>query len=222
MPKTRGRAACNTCRARKQKVGPAKGYTKALECRLQETELALLQLLMSSKEETITKAFHPESKSIARVYHEQLYDQLAEHDSPGGSEKQRALRDQWEQFPLQTASDMKHWTERLKQSGEYQPHNDTQELSEVQHTLGNFFNDNDQSMAIFQSPSSVIEDQPFEESQHQIDPMVQAPNPQPLIESIPSADNIQSSREAEKDGEVSNSASRGMDLPTNFKDSFLW
>jgi hypothetical protein len=176
---------------------------------------------MSSKEETITKAFHPESKSIALVYHEQLYDQLAEHDSPGGSEKQRALRDQWEQFPLQTASDMRHWTERLKQSVVYQPPNDTQELSEEQHTFGNFFNNTDQSMATFHSPSSVIEDQPFE-SQHQIDPMVQAPNSQTLSESIPPADDIETSREAEKDREVSNSASCGMDLPTNFKDSFLW
>lgn len=182
--------------------------------------MALLQLLMSSKDETITKAFHPETQSMARVYHEQLYDQLAEHDSTGVSEeKQRALRDQWEQFPLQTASDVRHWTERLKQSGEYQPQNDTQELSEVQHTFGNnFFNNTDQSMDTFQSPSSVVEDQPFED-QHQMVPMVQAPNPQSPIKSIPSADDVQTSGETEKGREVSNSA---MDLPPSFKDSFLW
>lgn len=177
---------------------------------------------MSSKDETITKAFHPESQSMARVYHEQLYDQFAEHDLPGGSEeKQRALGDQWEQFPLQTASDIRHWTERLKQSGEYQPENDTQEPSEVQNAFGNFFNNTDQSMATFQNPSSVVEDQPFE-SQHQMDSMVQAPSPQSPIESIPSADDIQSSGDTEKDREVSNSASCQMELPTNFKDSFLW
>lgn len=184
--------------------------------------MALLQLLMSSKDETITKAFHPESQSMARVYHEQLYDQLAEHDSTGGNEeKQRALRDQWEQFPLQTASDIKHWAEGLKQNGEYQPEHDTQEPPEVQHNFGNFFNNTHQSTATFQSPSSVVEDQPFE-SQHQMDPMVQAPNPQSPIESILSADDIPTSTEVERDLEVSNSISCEMELPTNFKESFLW
>ncbi|KAJ4249736.1 hypothetical protein NW762_012077 [Fusarium torreyae] len=211
MPKTRGRAACNTCRARKQKCDGI---------RLQETELALLKLLLSSQDETITKAFHPDSQSLARVYHEQFYGQLAEHDSPGGSEqKQRALRDQWEHCPLQTASDMKYWTERLMQSANNQPRDDIQQPSEAQPSFDDFLdNTEDQSLATFQSPSSVIKD-PTVETQRQFDPVIQAQSPQTHIERTPSADGMQASREADRDHEVTKT---GIELPTGFKNSFLW
>ncbi|KAF1739722.1 hypothetical protein CRV24_001658 [Beauveria bassiana] len=108
MPaKVRGRAACNQCRSRKQKAsllnyknrrGPAKGYTEALEHRLRETETALLRIVSVVDGATLEAAFQD---SGARSH---IPDAVSEAKT---DKAEMAAR--WETFPLSTPGDIMTW-----------------------------------------------------------------------------------------------------------------
>ncbi|KAH7127531.1 hypothetical protein EDB81DRAFT_143875 [Dactylonectria macrodidyma] len=136
MASVRGRAACNGCRARKQKCdesrpvcsrchtlnqpcvwpvsrkrGPAKGYTEALEHRLRETETALLRLWMTTTEDSVELAFKqndhlPGSSSLSSNDGQQA-------PSRAGPNKAHVIS-QWEDFPLTSAQDIGRWAREAK------------------------------------------------------------------------------------------------------------
>ncbi|KAI5458818.1 hypothetical protein BGZ63DRAFT_52551 [Mariannaea sp. PMI_226] len=138
MSPTRGRAACNGCRARKQKCdetrpvcsrcvtlgrrctwpvsrkrGPAKGYIEALEHRLSQTEKALVRLWQAVPEESLRSAFDSDN---APLFGSPLVPMLeADNDklSRVGHDKS-ALIQQWEAFPLTSASSIEKWALHVK------------------------------------------------------------------------------------------------------------
>ncbi|KAH6970930.1 hypothetical protein BKA56DRAFT_595614 [Ilyonectria sp. MPI-CAGE-AT-0026] len=136
MASVRGRAACNGCRARKQKCdearpvctrcrtlnrpciwpasrkrGPAKGYTEALEHRLRETENALLRLWMATTEVSVEQAFE-ESVSLPEACSRSPNEGRQVSPRPA-SDKSSAVT-QWENYPLQTALDVARWAKEAK------------------------------------------------------------------------------------------------------------
>ncbi|CAH0027321.1 unnamed protein product [Clonostachys rhizophaga] len=140
MPPVRGKAACIACRSRKQKCnekrpecsrcqalgikctwptarrrGPAKGYTEALERRLGDTELALLQLLLVSNPETIESAFGPDTFELAQSI---WANRQAKADSGEGRlEGERAeasLMAQWDNTSLKTADGINEWVNGMR------------------------------------------------------------------------------------------------------------
>ncbi|VUC33495.1 unnamed protein product [Clonostachys rosea] len=143
MPPVRGKAACVACRSRKQKCnekrpecsrcqvlgikctwptarrrGPAKGYTEALERRLGDTELALVQLLLVSTPETIAGAFKPDTLELAQSI---LANRQANAESGEGLlEGERAeasLMTHWENTSLKTVDGINEWVKSMRDVG---------------------------------------------------------------------------------------------------------
>ncbi|KAF7557683.1 hypothetical protein G7046_g5974 [Stylonectria norvegica] len=86
-------------------LGPAKGYTVALERRLAETENALLQLLSTINDESLELAF---SESFQLSRGGGCGFPTSDAGVPGGSKKASSVA-YWEKFPLKTAQDIKCW-----------------------------------------------------------------------------------------------------------------
>ncbi|CAG9990706.1 unnamed protein product [Clonostachys byssicola] len=95
--------------------GPAKGYTEALERRLGDTELALLQLLLVSNPETIESAFESDTLELAQSI---WADRRAKAESGEGLlEGERAeasLMAQWDNTSLKTADGINEWVNRMR------------------------------------------------------------------------------------------------------------
>jgi hypothetical protein len=202
--------------------GPPKGYTKALERRLQETELVLIRLLHSTNDEDFfARAFHDGTQELAHVFHERFTEQITEHSSSGTSEqKMLALLDHWERFPLRTANNVRQWIEEVTkapivQDGvEIQPNEKMQELSQAEESSGNI---NHQPKADIQSPASTGDDLSAESPCH-VHAVDQGPISQAPIEIA-----SQPPAPADKARDVQNiTTSYEIDLPPDFKDQFLW
>jgi len=203
--------------------GPPKGYTKALERRLQETELVLTRLLLSTTDkDSLTLAFHDDTQEQAHVFHKQF----TEHHSSGTSEQKKlALMDHWERFPLRTVNNVRQWIEEVTkdpivQDGvEMQPNEKTQELLQTERSSGNI---NHQPMADIQSPASTGDDLAIESPCHAL-AVVQGPISRTPLEIASSVDTIQPPAPAAKAHEVQNiTASYEIGLPPDFKHRFLW
>ncbi|KAM0450505.1 hypothetical protein ACHAO4_006483 [Trichoderma viride] len=118
MAPVRGRAACDGCRSRKQKVrqqgesmmgGPAKGYIEALEQRLAVTEAVLLQLLQVSGDSVLQDAFKHEPGRRTDVVN-MASAATTTTDAAGRIEaKKTGTIAHWDNFPLNTADDVKRW-----------------------------------------------------------------------------------------------------------------
>ncbi|KAL7965753.1 hypothetical protein HDV63DRAFT_386961 [Trichoderma sp. SZMC 28014] len=134
MAPVRGRAACDGCRSRKQKCdekrptcsrcrdmkrecvwpklykrGPAKGYIEALEQRLAVTEAVLLQLLQVSGDNVLQDAFKHEPSRRTDVLN-MASAAAATTDAAGRIEaKKTGTIAHWDNFPLNTADDVKRW-----------------------------------------------------------------------------------------------------------------
>ncbi|KAL6900208.1 hypothetical protein GGI43DRAFT_62481 [Trichoderma evansii] len=132
MAPVRGRAACDGCRSRKQKCdekrptcsrcrdmkrecvwpklykrGPAKGYIEALEQRLAVTEAVLLQLLQVSDDTVLQDAFKHEPSRRTDVLNMAASTTT---DAAGRIEaKKTGTIAHWDNFPLNTADDVKRW-----------------------------------------------------------------------------------------------------------------
>jgi len=87
--------------------GPVKGYVEALEHRLEATEDALVKLLAAAHEDTVSSAFQDWNgpmrgalgfRSTGPANHEGNKARLIAH---------------WEQFPLNTAEEVKIWAEEI-------------------------------------------------------------------------------------------------------------
>ncbi|KAK0388741.1 hypothetical protein NLU13_4984 [Sarocladium strictum] len=127
----RGRAACESCRSRKQKCdeqrptcsrcqdtgrscvwlrhqkrGPVKGYSEMLEQRLHATESALLKLLSVVDLATVQTAFHNEEASTSSL-------SRVAADTFGRTEGARTvITGHWEQYPLHTAEGVMRWAQK--------------------------------------------------------------------------------------------------------------
>ncbi|TVY76843.1 Regulatory protein CAT8 [Fusarium oxysporum f. sp. cubense] len=244
MPPARGRAACNICRSRKQKCdgirpacsrcrsfgsqctwptvlkrGPPKGYTKALETRLRETELVLIRLLHSTNDkDLLARAFNDDAQDL-------FNGQITEHNSSGiGEQKMLALMDHWERFPLRTADNVEQWIEQVTKNSvvqdrvENQPNEEMPELSQAVKPSDNI---NHQPEADIQSHVGTGDDLSVESPCHghavDQDPIFQAPM------EIASVAIIQAPEPADLANKLQNiTTSHGIELPADFKQQFLW
>lgn len=84
--------------------GPAKGYTGALEHRLEEMEQAFLQVLSVIDDNTIDSAFNNRQ---GRRTPSGVLGSSADSSKAGSAR----LLSQWEQYPLKTAGDIKRWAD---------------------------------------------------------------------------------------------------------------
>ncbi|KAK7222770.1 hypothetical protein V2G26_010773 [Clonostachys chloroleuca] len=140
MPPVRGKAACIACRSRKQKCnekrpecsrcqalgikctwptarrrGPAKGYTEALERRLGDTELALLQLLLVSNPETIETAFEPDTLELAQsIWANRQAKAESGEGLLEGERAEASLMAQWENTSLKTVDGINEWVKSMR------------------------------------------------------------------------------------------------------------
>ncbi|CAH0057934.1 unnamed protein product [Clonostachys solani] len=140
MPPVRGKAACIACRSRKQKCnerrpecsrcqvlgikctwptarrrGPAKGYTEALERRLGDTELALLQLLLVSNPETIDSAFESDTLELAQsIWANRQAKAESGEGLPEGERAEASLMTQWDKTSLKTVDGINEWVRSIK------------------------------------------------------------------------------------------------------------
>ncbi|RKK24838.1 hypothetical protein BFJ63_vAg3654 [Fusarium oxysporum f. sp. narcissi] len=236
MPPARGRAACNICRSRKQKCdgisfgsqctwptvlkrGPPKGYTKALETRLRETELVLIRLLHSTNDkDLLARAFNDDAQDLVN-------GQITEHNSSGiGEQKMLALMDHWERFPLRTADNVEQWIEQVTKNSVVQDRVENQpneEMPELSQAVKPYDNINHQPEADIQSHVSTGDDLSVESHCHghaiDQDPISQAPM------EIASVDIIQAPEPADVANKLRNiTTSHGIELPADFKQQFLW
>ncbi|KAG7417675.1 Regulatory protein CAT8 [Fusarium oxysporum f. sp. rapae] len=248
MPPARGRAACNVCRSRKQKCdgirpacsrcrsfgsqctwptvlkrGPPKGYTKALETRLRETELVLTRLLHSTNDEALlARAFRDDTQELA---HKRFNEQITEHSSSGiGEQKILALMDHWERFPLRTADNVRQWIGEVTKNSivkdvvENQSKEKMKELSQAENPSCNI---NHRPEADIPNPAGAGDDMSVRSPCH--DHVVdQGPISQAPME-IASVDIIQAPEPADVANKVQNiTTSHGIELPADFKQQFLW
>lgn len=88
--------------------GPAKGYTGALEHRLQEVEGAFLQLLSVVDEGTVESAFSNWETEIQRQASPLPTDGLKTNNSN--------LISLWGKYPLNTAEDVKKWADARRRA----------------------------------------------------------------------------------------------------------
>ncbi|KAF5662018.1 hypothetical protein FCIRC_11623 [Fusarium circinatum] len=248
MPPARGRAACNICRSRKQKCdgirpacsrcrsfgslctwptvlkrGPPKGYTKALEARLRETELVLIRVLHATNDEgLLARAFHEDTQRLA---HKRPDERIAELKTLGvGEHKMLALMDHWERFPLRKADDVRLWVEEASKNSVLQDGRESQSNEEIRGPLraqspsGNV---SYQQEAEVQRPAGAGDDMAAESPCHDnaVDQGIIAQSP-PETELV---DTILPPKPASETHEVRNiTASSRIELPAGFKDQFLW
>lgn len=92
--------------------GPAKGYTEALEQRLRETETALLRLWDASSSDAIERAFAGDIESFngRRV--------TPSADSCDSGPAKAGLIKHWEEYPLESATDIQRWAADVVGCGE--------------------------------------------------------------------------------------------------------
>ncbi|RKL39335.1 hypothetical protein BFJ72_g6807 [Fusarium proliferatum] len=228
MSPARGRAACKTCRSRKQKCtwpavlkrGPPKGYTKALEARLAETELVLIRLLHATNEEgLLARAFDGDTKKRA---HRRFGEQNTELKSSSiGEHKMLALMDHWERFPLRTADDVRQWigevskTSMMQGEGTNQSNEKMRGLLRVESSSGNADYQHEDEV---QSPAGAGDDMavgdPYRDDSVDQDSIGQPPQ---RTESVGS---IQPACETHAVQDITTSSR--IELPADFKDQFLW
>ncbi|KAI1016646.1 hypothetical protein LB504_007093 [Fusarium proliferatum] len=224
MSPARGRAACKTCRSRKQKCdgirGPPKGYTKALEARLAETELVLIRLLQATNDEGfLARAF---DEDIQKLAHKRFDERNTELKSLGiGEHKMLALMDHWERFPLRTADDVRQWigevskTSVMQDEGTHQSNEKMRGLLRAESSSGNADYQHEDEV---QSPAGAGDDMAVEDPyrDHAVD-QDSIGQPSQRTESV---DTIQLACETHAAQDITTSSR--IELPADFKDQFLW
>ncbi|KAI1067052.1 hypothetical protein LB506_003920 [Fusarium annulatum] len=224
MSPARGRAACKTCRSRKQKCdgirGPPKGYTKALEARLAETELVLIRLLHATNDEgLLAHAFDGDTQKRA---HKRFGERNTEFKSSGiGEHKMLALMDHWERFPLRTADDVRQWigevskTSMMQGEGTNQSSEKMRGLLRAESSSGNVDYQHEDEV---QNPAGAGDDMaagdPYRDDSVDQDSIGQPPQ---RTESVGS---IQPACETHAVQDITTSSR--IELPADFKDRFLW
>jgi len=94
--------------------GPAKGYTEALEARLLETEHVLHRIISSTPPETLSTAFRKFSSSdedmkINSETDLRMPPNIPSTGSPFSSKEKRDLIQHWAEYPLDTAGNTMLW-----------------------------------------------------------------------------------------------------------------
>lgn len=203
--------------------GPPKGYTKALEARLGETELVLIRLLQATNDEgLLARAFDEDPQ---RLGHQRFDERITELKSSGiGEHKMLALIDHWERFPLRTADDVRQWIGEVSKYSVMQEGDENQSNEKMRGFLraeslsGNVDHQHGDDV---QSPAGAGDDMAVEGPcrDHAVD---QDSIGQPPRETE-SVDTIEPSKPAcETHGVQDITTSSRIELPADFKDQFLW
>lgn len=94
--------------------GPPKGYTEALERRLEETEVALLQIVLASDQTTWGQAFANDSLESAQSYWESHRSRfIEERDNKKSESIKTSFVSYWEQSSLGTPDGVRSWAEGI-------------------------------------------------------------------------------------------------------------
>lgn len=83
--------------------GPTKGYTEALEHRLEATEDALMRLLALADMDSISSAFRHQDSN------DRVSGTSESHYMARSAEDKASLMAQWDDYPLGTAEDLQRW-----------------------------------------------------------------------------------------------------------------
>ncbi|KAF5614592.1 uncharacterized protein FTJAE_13686 [Fusarium tjaetaba] len=194
--------------------GPPKGYTKALETRLRETEMVLIRVLQSTNDqELLARAFNDDTKELG------FNERITEHSM--GEQRMLALMNHWERFPLRTADNVVQWIEETSRNSNLQDRAGSQTLKRT----GEVSQLVEHSHDIAHQPEADIEshvgseDDLSVESRHGHATSISLP---PIME-LSSEDTVEAVIPAEKAHEVRNTAASSIiELPEDFKDQFLW
>ncbi|KAF5587533.1 hypothetical protein FPANT_6878 [Fusarium pseudoanthophilum] len=193
--------------------GPPKGYTKALETRLRETEMVLIRVLHSTNDqELLYRAFSEDSRELG------LNERISEHSI--GEQRMLALMNHWERFPLRTADNVVQWIEETSRNSNLQDGAGSQSAKrtgEVSKLVEHPHDINHQPEVGIES-NVDSEDTLSVERRHGHAGSISLP---PM--ELSSEDTVEAPIPAEKAHEVRNTTASSMiELPEDFKDQFLW
>jgi hypothetical protein len=98
--------------------GPIKGYTEALENRLDVTEKALERLLSVVEPSIIENAFDPRTEEANHQAHPRTAAENQHVSHNLSSEDKTSLMAQWDKYPLQTVADLQSWASNYRKQQE--------------------------------------------------------------------------------------------------------